>query len=166
MAATLSSNFSTMPLILYGEFFNKTDPSTLNRNIGGKFDFSLGNLYVKHLIFYKNTYEFWALGSTVEYGPGKVASLDLKIQYEPQVFFLNVTHAPSNTQVIAHASPSLPLLTGSINITHGHHLVVETYGKIDISKYKVVGNVHIEPGNHKLTADGSWDSVNKALSVS
>ena len=137
----------------------------LNRNVGGMIKFSLGKYYMKHTIFYKNTYEFWALGSTIEYAPAKVASLDLRIRYEPQEFSLNFTHAPTSTQILSHATPSLPSLSGSINITHGK-LNIKTFGKIDILKYEVEGDVNIQPNNHHLVANGKWIPKDKHIFVS
>lgn len=152
---TLRSNFTKTPISIFGKFFNETNPSTLNQNVGGAFHFALGKYYMKHKIFYKNTYEYWALGTQLEYTPGRTASLDVKIQYNPQFFHLNFTHAPTNTQILASALPSLPVLEGGINITHGNSVNVKTFGRIDILKYEVLGDVSIQPGHH-VKADGKW----------
>ena len=71
--ATLKSNITQedSPMLLYGEFINQTDPTTLNRHVGTKLRFTYQKMFVQHDLFYKNTYEYWALGSKLEYAKGK-----------------------------------------------------------------------------------------------
>lgn len=163
---SIESNLTALPLKIYGEFFNITDPATLNRHVGVKGRFKYRKLFIEHTIFYKNTYEYWALGSKFEYSKGKAVTLDMKIQYQPQMIYLTLNHEPTNTNFIAKAFPSLPTIEGAINITHGKNVDMKAFGQIDISKYEVAGNVNIKPGNHKVSANGKWIPEKKHVFVS
>lgn len=82
------------------------------------------------------------------------------------MFHLALAHPPTNTKLVATAFPSLPKLEGRINITHAKDVEIKAYGQIDISKYQVVGDVNIKPGNHIVTATGKWVPKNKHVFVS
>lgn len=151
--------------MLYGAYFNETDRSTLNRYVGGKVHFSLGDYYFKQTVFYKNMYQYWALGSDVEYMPTRFAHLDIKIQYEPQRFTLNFTHPSTNTHVIAHTIPALPLLKGELNVTHGASLKVQTLGLLDISKYEAEAVVNVQPHGRHFKAHAKWVTEDKYFYV-
>jgi len=153
-------------MTVFGEFVNQTDPTTLNRHVGATWSFSFDKMYVRHELFYKNTYEYWALGTQLEYAKGQVASLDLKIQYEPQVFDLIMKHPPTNTKVIAKGRPSLPQLQGEMNITHGDSFKFDAYGMIDIAKYEMVGNVRTDPSNAFVEAKAKLEPSKRKFWVS
>ena len=165
--ATLTSNFTKAPMTLSGEFINQTDPTTLNRHVGTKWSFSFDKIYVRHELFYKNTYEYWALGTELEYSKGRVASMDLKIQYEPQVFDLVMKHPPTKTEIIAKGRPSLPQLQGEMNITHGDgSFKFDAYGMIDIAKYEMVGNFRVDPNMAFVEAKAKLEPSKRKFWVS
>lgn len=153
-------------MVLYAEFINQTDPSTLNRHVGTKWRFTYQKIFIQHDLFYKNTYEYWALGSKLEYSKDKTATIDLKIQYEPQVFDLVIEHAPTGTKVLAKGKPSLPKLEGELNITHSGESIFDGYGMIDISKYELAGTCTNKPGNKEVKANIKLDTTKKKLTVS
>lgn len=162
---TISSNFTTIPLVLYSRYFNETDPSTLNRYVGGNFNFAFGEKQFKQTLFYENTYQYWAFGCDIEYMPEQIANLYIMIQYEPQRFLLNFTHAPSNTRILARTIPSLPLLLGELNITHGQDFSVNATGKLDVSSYTAEGSLDIEPSNKHFTGYAEWVPEHKMVKV-
>ena len=153
-------------MILYGEFINQTDATTLNRHVGTKWRFTYQKIHIQHDLFYKNTYEYWALGSKLEYSKNKAATMDLKIQYEPQAFDLVIEHAPTGTKVLAKGKPSLPKLEGELNVTHAGESVFDGYGMIDISTYELAGTFTSNPADKTITAKAKLDSNNQKFWVS
>lgn len=165
--ATLKSNFTkASPMVLYGEFINQTDATTLNRHVGTKWRFTYQTIFIQHDLFYKNTYEYWELGSKLEYSKDRTATVDLKIQYEPQVFDLAIEHASTGTKVLAKGKPSLPKLEGELNVTHLGESIFDGYGMIDISKYELAGTGTSRPGNKEVTGHAKLDTTNRKFTVS
>ena len=148
------------------QYYNQSDQSTLNKVIGEIINFHIGDYYMKHSAFYKSNYDFWAIGTKTEYSPSNVISIDFKIQYNPQVLTLVLSHPTTNSHFSGYFSPSLPYLVGEINITHGSNIKVKGSGKIDIANYKVEGAVHAQPFNQHITAVGVWFPGDKVITVS
>lgn len=166
LQATLTSNFTKSPIILYGEYINRTDPMTLNKHVGTKWSFTYEQIFIQHDLFYKTTYEHWSLGSKLEYAKKKFVTFDLKIQYQPQQVTLLIEHPPTNTNVYAKAVPSLPKLESQLNITHGAMLDFNSYAMLDISKYEVFGDMKLnlhKKINHHLNAKGKIEPRNKRI---
>ncbi|XP_066921867.1 uncharacterized protein [Clytia hemisphaerica] len=163
--STLSSNFTKSPIKLYTEFINRTDPTTLNRHVGTRWRFTHEKVHIQHDLFYKNTYEYWALGSKLEYAKGQTATIDLKIQYEPQVFDLVISHPSTDTKLLAKGKPMLPKLEGELNVTHAGQSMFDVYGMVDISKYEFVGTVTSKPEEAQINAKAKLDPAGKRFKL-
>lgn len=113
MTTNFRWNFTGNDVIVSANYFNETDPATLDLKLG--MEISVMSSYLKGitLLNFIDTYGFWGIDWLIDFGKTPFKS-ELKIAYNPQTVFARIAYGDKNFAV--QLVPSYPVISYDMQI--------------------------------------------------
>ena len=141
-------------MLISANFYNETDPATLDMKMGLKFNVIGAFLNGKCELNFIDTYGFWGIDLLVDFG-NKPFRSELKVAYNPQTVFTRFAYGDKNLAV--QLVPAYPVISYDMQVNWKPALVNLTI-KADLIQRKI--DVVTNTSRSSYAGDIKWEKAN------
>ena len=141
-------------MVASANFYNETDPATLDMKIGLDLNFKSPYLSGKSKLSFVDTYGYWGIDWLVDLGK-KPLHGELKVAYNPQTVFTRFVYGGKSFAI--QLVPAFPLISYDMQI-NWYPAIMNFTMKADLIKRKI--NIVSNTSMNSYSGEVHWEKAN------